>query len=59
MMTRLMEHGATSVNLEGRMEDLYRIGCWAMGAGMIGIGIMNSLLPTAEGRSPRLAAGAQ
>ena len=40
MMTRLMEHGATAVNLDGRMENLYRFGCWALGAGMIGIALL-------------------
>jgi hypothetical protein len=38
MVTRLMEHGATSVNLEGRLEDLYRCGCWLLGAVMIAVG---------------------
>jgi hypothetical protein len=58
MMTRLMEHGATSVTLEGRMEDLYRFGCWALGAAMIGVAILSALMPGADVRSSRVTANA-
>jgi len=39
MVTRLMEQGATSVNLEGRLEGLYRCGCWLLGTVMIVVGV--------------------
>ena len=43
MVTRLLEHGAGSVNLAGRLEDTYRLGCWLLGAGMIATGSLFSL----------------
>jgi hypothetical protein len=46
MMTRLMEHGVRSVNMEGRLEDIYRIGCWSLGAAMIGVGFAASFIPS-------------
>ena len=46
-----MEHGATSIDLEGLMEDLYRFGCWALGAGMIGLALVMSLIPGADTRA--------
>jgi hypothetical protein len=38
--------GITSVNLDGKMTDLYRIGCWAAGAMMVGIAVLFSLMDT-------------
>lgn len=35
--------GITSVNLDGKMGDLYRIGCWFTGSLMAGIAILCSL----------------
>ena len=58
MLTRLMEQGATSVNLEGRLEDPYRFGCWLLGAVMIGVGVVASFKPSSELRASRLAASA-
>lgn len=46
-LVELMSHpGITSVNLDGKMGDLYRIGCWAMGGVMILIAIMFSIAAT-------------
>ncbi|HEY1663901.1 MAG TPA: hypothetical protein VGI03_15900 [Verrucomicrobiae bacterium] len=40
----LMSHpGITSVNLDGKMGDLYRIGCWLTGSVMVGIAVLCSL----------------
>jgi hypothetical protein len=58
MLTRLMEHGATSVNMEGRLEDLYRFGCWLLGVIMIGVGVIASFKPSSEFRSSTLAVSA-
>jgi hypothetical protein len=58
MFTRLMEHGASSVDMQGQMDDLYRIGCWAFGAAMIAIGIMGSFAPMFESRSSQRLASA-
>jgi hypothetical protein len=33
----------TSVNLDGKMQDLYRIGCWVTGSLMVGIAVFCSL----------------
>jgi len=55
MLTRLMEQGATSVNMEGRLEDLYRFGCWLLGAIMIGIGVFGSFTRSTVAHSPTLA----
>jgi hypothetical protein len=41
--------GITSVNLDCKMGDLYRIGCWLTGSAMIGAAILCSL---AIGRPP-------
>jgi hypothetical protein len=59
LMTRLMEHGATSVNLEGRLEDLYRFGCWLLGAAMIGVGIFAAFASLFAARSSGRAAGVE
>jgi hypothetical protein len=58
LLTRLMEHGATSVNMEGRLEDLYRFGCWLLGAAMITVGVVSSCVPAARACPPPLAASA-
>lgn len=58
MLTRLMEAGATSINIEGRIGDLYRIGCWLLGAVMIGVGVATSFMPSPEWRPSGLAATA-
>ena len=45
----LMSHpGVQSVNLDGKMGDLYRIGCWLTGSGMVGIAVLCSLFPGSE-----------
>lgn len=44
--------GITSVNLDGKMTDLYRIGCWGMGGAMILIAIVFSLA-TGQSESER------
>jgi hypothetical protein len=46
MVTRLLERGSNSVMLEGRMEDIYRFGCWALGALMIGVAVIGSFVPS-------------
>lgn len=45
-----------SVTLDGKMGDLYRIGCWLTGSVMIGVAILCSLIAPralAERRSVR------
>ena len=59
ILSRLLEHGATSVNLEGRMEDLYRFGCWLLGTAMIGIGVIASFIPSPQMRASGLAVTAE
>jgi len=44
----LLAHGFNSVNLDGKMGDLYRIGCWMAGGIMITFAAGLSLLPTGE-----------
>jgi hypothetical protein len=43
VVTLLIKTGAPTATLEGRMSDLYRIGCWATGLGMVGVAVMCSL----------------
>ena len=43
VVTLLIKTGAANVNLDGKMSDLYRIGCWAVGLGMVGVAVMCSL----------------
>ena len=48
--------GITSVNLDGKMTDLYRIGCWAMGGVMILVAVAFSLpMGKQESERDRLA----
>jgi hypothetical protein len=35
--------GVTGVTLAGQMNELYRLGCWVTGSGMIGIAVLSSL----------------
>ena len=58
MLTRLIEQGARSINMEGRLEGLYRFGCFVLGAFMIGVGVVASFKPSTELRSPTLAVSA-
>ena len=44
VVTLLAKTGAPTVTLEGRMSDLYRIGCWAAGLGMVGVAVFCSLV---------------
>ncbi len=44
----LSQTNVTSVNLIGQMRDLYRIGCWATGTGMIAIAVLSSLFKTSS-----------
>jgi hypothetical protein len=46
MFTRLMEHGAHSVIIEGDMPNLYRFGCWLLGAAMIAVAVIASRAPS-------------
>jgi len=41
--TLLIKTGAPNVTIEGRMSDLYRIGCWATGLGMVGVAVFCSI----------------
>jgi hypothetical protein len=43
LVALLSRPGITNVNLDGKMGDLYRIGCWSTGTAMIGIVILISL----------------
>jgi hypothetical protein len=43
-LVALLSHsGVTSVNLDGKMGDLYRIGCWLTGSLMIGVAVLCSV----------------
>jgi uncharacterized membrane protein YjgN (DUF898 family) len=45
----LMTHsGYTSVSLDGKMGDLYRIGCWLTGSVMVGVAVLCSLFAGRE-----------
>ena len=46
----LSKTNVTSVNLIGQMGELYRVGCWATGTGMIAIAVLCSLFKS--GSSP-------
>jgi hypothetical protein len=48
VFARLLEHGANSIEIDGRMEDTYRIGCWLLGAAMISVAVIGSLAPASE-----------
>jgi len=48
----MVRTGATTFNLDGKMGDLYRFGCWFTGSIMVCIAIMASLLP-ANPEAPR------
>ena len=39
----LMASGLRSVTLAGQMSDLYRLGCWLTGSGMVGVAVVGSL----------------
>lgn len=42
-LVALLSHpGITSANLEGRMGDLYRFGCWLTGSVMMGVAVICS-----------------
>jgi hypothetical protein len=43
-----------SVNLEGKMSTLYRIGCWLAGSVMIGVAVLASAPPVNEAPGRRL-----
>ena len=43
VVTLLIKTGAPTATREGRKSDLYRIGCWATGLGMVGVAVMCSL----------------
>jgi hypothetical protein len=40
LMTRA---NVTNVMLAGKMEELYRFGCWLTGSGMVGVAVLGSL----------------
>jgi len=42
-LVAVLNHGAASVNLDGKMGDLYRILCWSLGGGMIVLATVCSL----------------
>jgi hypothetical protein len=45
-LVRIMQHpGTVQVNLEGKMEDLYRVGCYALGCAMIVIAVRLAIVP--------------
>jgi hypothetical protein len=48
-LVALMSHpGITSVNLDGKMDDLYRFGCWLTGSIMVGVAVLCSLFVRRE-----------
>src|SRR4051812_39981166 len=43
-LVTLMSHpGVTSVNLDGKLGDVYRFGCWLTGSVMIGVAVLCSV----------------
>jgi hypothetical protein len=43
----LLSHpGVQSVNLDGKMGDLYRIGCWLTGSVMVGVAVLSTVFAT-------------
>lgn len=48
-LVALLSHpDVQSVNLAGKMGDLYRIGCWLTGSVMVGIAVLCSLFAGRE-----------
>jgi hypothetical protein len=43
LITRLLEHGSTTVTIVGEMGDVYRCSCWVIGVLMMLIAVMGSL----------------
>jgi hypothetical protein len=39
----MLQPRINSVSLDGKMGDLYRIGCWLTGSAMVGIAVLCSL----------------
>jgi hypothetical protein len=39
----LSRPGVVNVSLAGQMSEIYRLGCWLTGTGMIGIAVLSSL----------------
>jgi len=48
LVALMSQPGITSVNLDGKMGDLYRIGCWLTGSVMVGVAILGSLFAGSE-----------
>jgi len=48
--------GITSVNLDGKMGDLYRLACWLTGSAMIGVAVWFSLRVSKASEPGALAA---
>ncbi|MGN6368900.1 MAG: hypothetical protein ACTHN5_11630 [Phycisphaerae bacterium] len=58
LQTQAITHGASLAPWEGEIGDLYRIGCWLLGAAMIGVGVVSSFAPAMQARSHPLPAHA-
>jgi hypothetical protein len=48
LVALLSRPGITSVNLDGKMGDLYHIACWLTGSAMIGVAVVCSLFAGRE-----------
>jgi uncharacterized membrane protein YjgN (DUF898 family) len=55
-LVAVLNHGATSVNLDGKMDDLYRIGCWLTGSVMIAFATFCSIFAGKATEPENLAA---
>ena len=54
LVALMKQPGITSVNLDGKMADLYRIGCWLTGSLMVAVAVKRSLA-SSEASEPRTA----
>ena len=43
VVAMMAKSGVTSVTLAGQMTELYRLGCWLTGSGMVGVAVLCSL----------------
>jgi hypothetical protein len=56
VVTLLIKTGAPNATLDGKMSDLYRVGCWATGLGMVGVAVFCSTASTQATTRPEAVA---
>jgi hypothetical protein len=59
LVALLSKPGITTANLDGKMGDLYRIGCWLTGSLIVGVAVLCSLLVRNESAEHKAPAAAQ